>query len=52
MENKMYRENEILYYNLHLKKLFDVLYQVSLRKNSPKAIRSGFAFCFLKEKAL
>ena len=42
MENKIYRKNETLYKNIHLKKLFDVLYQVSLRKHSAKAVSSGF----------
>ena len=42
MENKIYRKNEILYYNIHLKKLFDVFYQFSLRKHSAKAVSSGF----------
>ena len=27
---------------MHLKKLFDVVYQFSLRKNSAKAVSSGF----------
>ena len=44
MKNKIYRKNEILYYNIHLKKLFDVLYQFSLRKHSAKAVSSGFLF--------
>ena len=44
MEHKMYRKNEILYLNIHLKKLFDLLYQFSLRKQSAKAVSSGFFF--------
>ena len=28
--------------NIHLKKLFDVLYHFSLRKHSAKAVSSGF----------
>ena len=28
--------------NIHLKKLFDVIYQFSLRKYSAKAVSSGF----------
>ena len=43
MENKIYRKNIILYQNIHLKKLFDVLYQFSLRKHSAKAVSSGFS---------
>ena len=42
MENKIFRKNEILYYNIHLKKLFDVLCQFPLRKHSAKAVSSGF----------
>ena len=30
------------YINIHLKKLFDVIYQLSLRKHSAKAFSSGF----------
>ena len=44
MENKIYRKNKILYYNIHLKKLFDVLYQFSLTKRSAKAVSSGLFF--------
>ena len=46
----MYRKNEILYYNIHLKKLFDVLYQFSLRKHSAKAVSSGFFFRFINAR--
>ena len=45
MENKIYRKNEILYmhyFNMHLKKLFNVFYQFSLRKHSVKAVSTGF----------
>ena len=42
MENKICRKNEILYYNTHLKKLFDVLYQLSVRMHSAKAVSSRF----------
>ena len=31
---------------IHLKKLFDVLYQFSLRKHSAKAVSSGFYFIY------
>ena len=30
---------------IHLKKLFDVLHQFSLRKHSAKAVSSGFFIC-------
>ena len=44
MKNKIYRKkwNFILKYTF--KKLFDVFYQLSLRKHSAKAVSSGFLF--------
>ena len=42
MESQICRKNEILYYNIHSKKLFDVIYQFSLRKHSAKAVSSDF----------
>ena len=42
MENQLCRKNEILYLNIHLKKLFDVIYQYSLRKHSAKVVSSSF----------
>ena len=42
MENQICRKSEILYLNIHLKRLFDVIYQFSLRKYSAKAVSSGF----------
>ena len=44
MENQICRKNEILYYNIHLKKFFDVIYQFTLRKHSAKVVSSGFIF--------
>ena len=44
MENQICRKNEILYYNIHLKKLFDVIFQFSLKKHSAKAVSSGFSY--------
>ena len=56
MEIKIYRKNEILYKNIHLKKLFDVLYQLSLRKHSAKQLaavfsRSDLYYLFRKTKS-
>ena len=49
MENKIYGKNKILYQNIHLKKLFDVLYQFSLRKRSAKAVSSVFFLLLNRE---
>ena len=38
---KYTQKKQMLYYNIHLKKLFDVLYQFSLRKHFAKAVSSG-----------
>ena len=42
MENQIWGKNEISYYNIHLKKLFDVIYLFSLRKHFAKAVSSFY----------
>ena len=46
MENQIFRNNEIFLLKYTLKKLFDVIYQFSLRKHSAKAVSSGFLIEF------
>ena len=42
MQNQICRKNAILYLNIHLNKLFDVILLFSFRKHSAKAVSSGF----------